>query len=786
MKLDYRNELNQNQFQAVEYCDGPEMVIAGAGSGKTRVLTYKIAYLLEHGYKPNSIMALTFTNKAANEMRCRIENSLGQGYANKLWMGTFHSVFSKLLRLDAERLGYTSDYVIYDQMDSKNLVKSIVKDLGLDEKIYKPGNIQNRISGAKNRLIFAHDYETNKEFLNYDRLKNTPLIYKIYNLYQERLKQSNAMDFDDLLLNTYLLLKNYDDIRDYYGSLIQYLLVDEYQDTNYVQHCIVWLLAQKHQHVCVVGDDAQSIYSFRGANIDNMLKFGKLFAGTKVVKLEQNYRSTQNIVNVANSLIGHNQEQIRKNVFSENECGDKIMVSQTNSDIMEGETTAGYVTRIHAGCNVDYNQIAVLYRTNAQSRIFEEVFRKRGIPYRVYGSLSFYQRKEIKDVLAYCRLVLNTNDEESLKRVINYPARGIGQTTVTRLLESAYANRTSVWNVMQHITEYGVPLNGATIKKLEQFAGMIELFRKGLEGMSAYDFVKMVCNESGISNDLRQDTSPEGMSRVENVNELLAGIQSAAKDKLEESGQNLTLSEYLGSVALLTDQDTEDDSDQSKVTLMTIHAAKGLEFDAVLVVGLEEGLFPGERSAENNRELEEERRLFYVAITRAKKYLYLLYATQRFEYGTTNFKMPSRFLDELDPAYLMTDRRSAKHALYTAGNTYNDNTFYGDRKPLYSGNSYSQKTAKNFLSVESKQQYFAPRQQSAPSFTERPSVSGKTFAQMSANQLCVGQRVEHDRFGYGVIVSLEGEGDSAKAIINFETMGQKTLLLKFARLSVIK
>ncbi|MCQ2059859.1 MAG: exodeoxyribonuclease V subunit gamma [Bacteroidaceae bacterium] len=780
MQIDYQKELNGSQFDAVEYCDGPEMVIAGAGSGKTRVLTYKIAYLIERGYKPSSIMALTFTNKAATEMRNRIEAKLGAGTARHLWMGTFHSIFSRLLRYDADRLGYTADYVIYDQQDSKNLIKTIIKDMGLDEKVYKPASVQSRISMAKNKMIFAHDYAANKDILSFDRYKNVPLIYKVYQNYQERLKQSNAMDFDDLLLNMYLLLKNYPDIQNKFSSEIQYMLVDEYQDTNYVQHCIVWLLTQKYQHVCVVGDDAQSIYSFRGANIDNMLKFTQLYQGTKIVKLEQNYRSTQVIVNAANSIIDHNQDQIKKNVFSQNEIGEKIVLTQTNSDIMESETACSYIMRLHSGLNVDYGQIAILYRTNAQSRKFEEILTRRGIPYRLCGSTSFYQRKEIKDVLAYCRLAINHNDEESFKRIVNYPARKIGDTTVLHLQEAAYANSTSLWQVACNPVSYGAGISAPTIAKLAQFVELIESFANRLDALSAYDFVKTICSESGIFQDLHADLTPEGMSRIENVEELLAGIQSAAKDKLEESGSELTLVEYLNSVTLLTDQDTDKDENTDKVVLMTIHAAKGLEFDAVIIPGLEEDTFPSERSSENMRDLEEERRLFYVAITRARKYLYLMYANSRFEYGTTKFKMPSRFISELDPKYLSADAGSVRRSLNLSGYEPGQQYSQKSERPSY--------TKSTFQSFERKPQStgnFVPRTKKTP-LGQRQTDTVNEYKLLTASQLSVGMRVEHDRFGTGVVLSVEGSGDSTKVIIRFDAMGQKTLLLKFARLAIIK
>lgn len=780
MQIDYQKELNGSQFDAVEYCDGPEMVIAGAGSGKTRVLTYKIAYLIERGYKPSSIMALTFTNKAATEMRNRIEAKLGAGTARHLWMGTFHSIFSRLLRYDADRLGYTADYVIYDQQDSKNLIKTIIKDMGLDEKVYKPASVQSRISMAKNKMIFAHDYAANKDILSFDRYKNVPLIYKVYQNYQERLKQSNAMDFDDLLLNMYLLLKNYPDIQNKYSSEIQYMLVDEYQDTNYVQHCIVWLLTQKYQHVCVVGDDAQSIYSFRGANIDNMLKFTQLYQGTKIVKLEQNYRSTQVIVNAANSIIDHNQDQIKKNVFSQNEIGEKIVLTQTNSDIMESETACSYIMRLHSGLNVDYGQIAILYRTNAQSRKFEEILTRRGIPYRLCGSTSFYQRKEIKDVLAYCRLAINHNDEESFKRIVNYPARKIGDTTVLHLQEAAYANSTSLWQVACNPVSYGAGISATTIAKLAQFVELIESFANRLNALSAYDFVKTIYSESGILQDLHADLTPEGMSRIENVEELLAGIQSAAKDKLEESGSELTLVEYLNSVTLLTDQDTDKDENTDKVVLMTIHAAKGLEFDAVIIPGLEEDTFPSERSSENMRDLEEERRLFYVAITRARKYLYLMYANSRFEYGTTKFKMPSRFISELDPKYLSADAGSVRRSLNLSGYEPGQQYSQKSERPSY--------TKSTFQSFERKPQStgnFVPRTEKTP-LGQRPAGAEHEYKLLTDSQLSVGMRVEHDRFGTGVVLSVEGSGDSTKVIIRFDAMGQKTLLLKFARLAIIK
>ena len=621
--IDYHKELNPSQCDAVLYTEGDSMVIAGAGSGKTRVLTYKIAHLLEEGVDPWAILALTFTNKAAGEMKQRIASRVGENRARYLWMGTFHSIFSRILRSEADKIGYSSNFTIYDQTDSQNLIKSIIREMQLDDKTYKANVVQNRISNAKNRLITASAYVQNADIYKNDQFKKIPMTGKIYERYEQRCRQSDAMDFDDLLLNTFILFREHPDVQERYGSSFKYILVDEYQDTNYAQHCIVWQLTRHGAKVCVVGDDAQSIYSFRGANLDNMLKFSKLYPDAKLFKLEQNYRSTQTIVEAAGSLICKNHAQIPKKVFSENEQGDKIKVLCAHSDLEESEMVVNRLLDLHTFKDVPWSQMAVLYRTNAQSRPLEEALRKRGLPYKIYGGLSFYQRKEIKDVIAYFRMSVNPNDEEAFKRIINYPARGIGQTTVGKILSVAMERGVSLWAVICDPSGFALDINSGTATKLAAFRNMMESFMTDAATSDAQHLSERIVEETGIMRELRADSTIEGVGRRENVEELLADIAQFCQNRIEEGNSHLLMTDYLSEISLMTDQDNETDDDLEKVTLMTVHAAKGLEFDAVFIVGLEENLFPSDMSGDDERQIEEERRLMYVAMTRARKYLTL-------------------------------------------------------------------------------------------------------------------------------------------------------------------
>ena len=607
---DYIEELNEGQRNAVLYNDGPSLVIAGAGSGKTRVLTYKIAYLLENGYQPWNILALTFTNKAAREMKERIARQMGPERARHLWMGTFHSMFLRILHVEAGHIGFTSQFTIYDTADSKSLIRSIIKEMGLDEKVYKPGMVQARISNAKNHLVSPAGYANNKEAYEGDRAAKVPALRDIYQRYWERCRRADAMDFDDLLFYTFLLFRDHPEVLARYQEQFRYILVDEYQDTNFAQHSIVLQLAKNHQHVCVVGDDAQSIYSFRGADIDNILYFTKVYPDTKVFKLEQNYRSTQTIVRAANSLIEKNQWQIRKEVFSEKEKGEAIGVYQAYSDVEEGDIVVNKIAELRREKRYAYSDFAILYRTNAQSRIFEEAMRKRSMPYRIYGGLSFYQRKEIKDVIAYFRLIVNPNDEEAFKRIINYPARGIGDTTVGKIIAAATGHNVSLWTVLCEPLAYGLNFNKGTVGKLQAFRELISAFITDAAEKNAYEIGADIIRQSGIINDVCQDNSPENLSRKENIEELVNGMSDFCAQRQEEGKPNVLLGDFLSEVSLLTDQDSDKDGDDEKITLMTVHSAKGLEFKNVFVVGMEENLFPSGMVGDSPRALEEERRLF--------------------------------------------------------------------------------------------------------------------------------------------------------------------------------
>ena len=769
MDRHYLDELNDGQRAAVLYNDGPSLVIAGAGSGKTRVLTYKIAHLLEQGFDPWNILALTFTNKAAREMKERIARQVGDR-ARYLWMGTFHSIFSRILRIESSFIGFTSNFTIYDSSDSKSLIKSIVKEMQLDDKVYKPGMIQSRISNAKNRLIMPDAYAADGNIFRSDMDAKVPATRDIYRRYWERCKQSDAMDFDDLLVYTYLLFKDCPAIRDKYVAQFHYVLVDEYQDTNYAQHSIVLQLTQERQRVCVVGDDAQSIYSFRGANIDNILKFTQIYRGAKLFKLEQNYRSTQTIVCAANSLIAKNSEQIHKEVFSQKAKGDPIGVFNAYSDVEEGDIVANKINQLHLREGYSYSDFAVLYRTNAQSRIFEEALRKRTLPYKIYGGLSFYQRKEVKDVIAYFRLSVNPNDEEAFKRVLNYPARGIGDTTLNKILGAANEHNVSLWKVLETPLEYGLNINKGTHTKLQGFRELIEGFIRLAQEKDAYEVGSAIVRQSGIMNEIYQDRTPENMSRQENIEELVNGMHDFCATRREEGNGHVMLTDYLSEISLLTDQDTDKEGDTEKITLMTIHSAKGLEFKNVFVVGLEENLFPSQLSMNSYRELEEERRLFYVAITRAEEHCFLSFAKSRFKYGKMEFSSPSRFLKDIDVRYLnvpqeeLTVRRPTENAA-----RFQPSSRFAPR-----------------TEVKIERQRVEPvRPATMPKFTRVSAASPRPSVGSTPSGLQVGNIIEHERFGVGEVTKVEGAGDNCKATVKFRNAGEKQLLLKFARFKVI-
>lgn len=790
----YLETFNPPQRAAVEYCEGPSLVIAGAGSGKTRVLTYKIAYLMEHGYQPWSILALTFTNKAAGEMKDRIAKIVGVDYARMLWMGTFHSIFLRILRQEHEKIGFSSNFTIYDAADSKSLVKSIIKEMELDDKTYKSGTVQGIISNAKNQLVTAEQYASNPANRQSDARHNMAALGQIFLRYCNRCKQSDAMDFDDILLYTYLLFEKHPDVLAKWEQRFRYVLVDEYQDTNFAQHRIVWQLTRQHQHVCVVGDDAQSIYSFRGANIDNILTFQKIYESARLFKLERNYRSTQNIVEAANSLIKKNSRQIQKDIFSENDRGEKLHVMDTHSDIEEAKMVVNAIRGIKRKEGCEYSDFAILYRTNAQSRVFEDTMRKESLPYRIYGGLSFYQRKEIKDVIAYFRLAVNPNDEEAFKRVINYPARGIGQTTVTKILSAATEHEVSLWTVINNPEQYELGVNKGTLMKIAAFREMISSFIENAQKMPANQVGTMIVKQSGIIADIYQDTTPENLSRQENVEELVNGMQDFCDMRMEEGNENISLSDYLSEVSLMSDVDSDKGDDEHKITLMTIHSAKGLEFGTVFVVGLEEGLFPSDMVSGNPREMEEERRLFYVAITRAKTHCYLSYAQCRFRYGQMEFSAPSRFLKDIDPKYL--DRQQS---MFSTRRSMDDEvelpwqrkrSLFGERQETPRPFRPTVPSAKPFPSASP---FFSARPvPSTGTTTARPlsSVSQTTsFPQGTSSHagggLKEGAYILHNRFGRGKVLKVEGTGDNTKATVQFENVGTKQLLLKFAKFEVI-
>lgn len=829
--MDLLNDLNEAQRAAVEYIDGPSLVIAGAGSGKTRVLTYKIAYLLSQGMKPWSIMALTFTNKAAREMKERIGKLVGNDLAQHLYMGTFHSIFSRILRAEAEHIGFNNNFTIYDESDSRSLIKAIVKEMGLDDKKYKPAAVHAKISMAKNNLMSAGAYESDAAIFEQNKRAQMPEVGKIFVAYVQRCKQANAMDFDDLLTLTYQLFREHEDIRHKYAARFDYVLVDEYQDTNHVQMSIVMQLCQEKQRVCAVGDDSQSIYSFRGANIDNILNFQRQFQGTRLFKLEQNYRSTQTIVEAANSLIKHNRNQIPKDVFSENAKGEKIQYKPAYSDKEEAAIVAKDVKRIRREDGCQYSDFAILYRTNSQSRSFEEEFRKQGIPYRIYGGLSFYQRKEIKDIIAYFRLVANPDDEEAIKRIINYPARGIGATTVLKIADCAHQNQVSFWEVIGAPERYGLAVNKGTMNKLETFRLLISSFIERAQTTDVYELGDAIIKESGISQDIMSGKDADDLARQENLEEFLSGMSAFVEERREEGKfDELFLQDYLQDVALLTDADSDGDKDEPRVSLMTVHAAKGLEFPTVFVVGLEENIFPSPLSAASLRELEEERRLLYVAITRAEKHCILTNAKNRWRYGKMEFDNPSRFIDEIDGKLIdcldeaggslfgsMSDqpewaraqrpRRPWEDAEQPRYSSRYQNSkpvasqFVADPKPSLfddepetsrtSGrSSLSEGNFKSVRALNAAKRYMEahsshPASRGTGSSAASVSSSTASSAGSSSCGLQEGMKIEHQRFGRGTVLKIEGTGENTKATVEFVHSGTKQLLLKYAKFTLV-
>ncbi len=849
--MDLLNDLNEAQRAAVEYIDGPSLVIAGAGSGKTRVLTYKIAYLLSQGMKPWSIMALTFTNKAAREMKERIGKLVGNDLAQHLYMGTFHSIFSRILRAEAEHIGFNNNFTIYDESDSRSLIKAIVKEMGLDDKKYKPAAVHAKISMAKNNLMSAAAYESDAAIFEQNKRAQMPEVGKIFVAYVQRCKQANAMDFDDLLTLTYQLFREHEDIRHKYAARFDYVLVDEYQDTNHVQMSIVMQLCQEKQRVCAVGDDSQSIYSFRGANIDNILNYQRQFQGTRLFKLEQNYRSTQTIVEAANSLIKHNRNQIPKDVFSENAKGEKIQYKPAYSDKEEAAIVAKDVKRIRREDGCQYSDFAILYRTNAQSRSFEEEFRKQGIPYRIYGGLSFYQRKEIKDIIAYFRLVANPDDEEAIKRIINYPARGIGATTVQKIADCAHQNQVSFWEVIGAPERYGLAVNKGTMNKLETFRLLISSFIERAQTTDVYELGDAIIKESGISQDIMSGKDADDLARQENLEEFLSGMSAFVEERREEGRfDELFLQDYLQDVALLTDADSDGDKDEPRVSLMTVHAAKGLEFPTVFVVGLEENIFPSPLSAASLRELEEERRLLYVAITRAEKHCILTNAKNRWRYGKMEFDNPSRFIDEIDGKLIdcldeaggslfgsMSESRLGSRSGSMFGSRADSmsdqpewaraqrprrpwedaeqprySSRYQNSKPVASQfvadpkpslfddepetsrtpgrSSLSEGNFKSVRALNAAKRYMETHSSHSASRgtgSSAASVSSSTASSAGSSScgLQEGMKIEHQRFGRGTVLKIEGTGENTKATVEFVHSGTKQLLLKYAKFTVV-
>lgn len=813
--MDLLNDLNDAQRAAVEYIDGPSLVIAGAGSGKTRVLTYKIAYLLSQGMKPWSIMALTFTNKAAREMKERIGKLVGDDLAQHLYMGTFHSIFSRILRAEAEHIGFNNNFTIYDESDSRSLLKAIIKEMGLDDKTYKPAAVHARISMAKNNLVTAEAYDSDPAILEQNKRAKMPAIGKIYVAYVQRCRQANAMDFDDLLMLTFQLFRDHEEIRQKYAGRFDYILVDEYQDTNHVQMSIVMQLCKEKLRVCAVGDDSQSIYSFRGANIDNILNYQKQLPGTQLFKLEQNYRSTQTIVEAANSLIHHNRNQIQKEVFSKNDKGEKILYKPAYSDKEEALIVAKNIQRIKRQDDCGYDQFAILYRTNAQSRSFEEEFRKQGIPYRIYGGLSFYQRKEIKDIIAYFRLVANPDDEEAFKRIINYPARGIGATTVMKIADCAHLNQVSFWEVIGNVEHYGLNVNKGTQTKLENFRLLISSFIDRSHTLDVYELGDAIIRESRISEDIMSGKNADDLARQENLEEFLSGMQTFVAGRQEEGRMDEAyLTDYLQDVALLTDADSEGEKDEPRVSLMTIHAAKGLEFATVFVVGLEENIFPSPLAAVSVRELEEERRLLYVAITRAEKHCILTNAKNRFRYGKMEFDNPSRFIDEIDASLIEGGEETPESSFgggrssfggygssrYGSDNRYGSDGGYGGRMPWDRDRSGYRRDYQNskpvasqfmadpkpgFKSVRAVNAVHRIMGDTASSSSVALAGSSTSKASSAAGSLSEGCRIEHQRFGIGTVLKIEGTGENTKATVEFQNAGTKQLLLKFAKFTIL-
>lgn len=795
----YLDELNDHQRAAVVYTDGPSLVVAGAGAGKTRVLTYKIAYLMENGYMPWSILALTFTNKAAREMKERIARQVGEERARYLWMGTFHSIFSRILRAEAELVGFSSSFTVYDASDSRNLLKTLIKEMRLDEKVYKPAIVQSRISNAKNRLLLPDAYRADSCLCEADAEAKMPVIGEIYRRYQERLRQSGVMDFDDLLMYTWLLFQRHPEVCARYADRFQYVLVDEYQDTNYAQHCIVQQLTGQHRRLCVVGDDAQSIYSFRGANIDNILQFTRLYPEARLFKLEQNYRSTQTIVKAANSLIAKNHDQIRKEVFSENALGEPLTLTEAYSDVEEGEIVANQIQRLHMHDGYTYNDMAILYRTNVQSRIFEEALRKRSIPYRIYGGLSFYQRKEIKDVIAYFRLAVNPHDEEAFKRVLNYPARGIGDTTLAKLQQAAAEHHVSMWTVISDPLAYGLNLQKGTHARLQGFRTLIAGFMEGVTTKDASVIGMEIIRQSGIANELCQDRSPENLSRQENVEELVNAMNDFCLTRREEGHAHVALTDYLSEVALLTDQDGSEKADSPQLTLMTIHSAKGLEFRNVFVVGLEENLFPSPMAGASLRAVEEERRLLYVAITRAEDHCFLSYAKSRFKYGKQEFSHPSRFLQDIDSRFLKLPQKDRLERNVAEGverfrremqdrlsRPMEREDRYGSRRDegasMFDGGPVPEVSRPFVKPASPRNLRRIPAADAAATAAPAASVA----CAGTAKGLKVGALIRHERFGVGEVTHLEGKGDNTKATVAFRNAGTKQLLLKYARFTVME
>ena len=808
--MDLLNDLNDAQRAAVEYIDGPSLVIAGAGSGKTRVLTYKIAYLLSQGMKPWSIMALTFTNKAAREMKERIGKLVGDDLAQHLYMGTFHSIFSRILRAEAEHIGFNNNFTIYDESDSRSLLKAIIKEMGLDDKAYKPAAVHARISMAKNNLVTAESYDSDPAILEQNKRAKMPAIGKIYVAYVQRCRQANAMDFDDLLMLTFQLFREHEEIRQKYAGRFDYILVDEYQDTNHVQMSIVMQLCKEKLRVCAVGDDSQSIYSFRGANIDNILNYQKQLPGTQLFKLEQNYRSTQTIVEAANSLIHHNRNQIQKEVFSKNDKGEKILYKPAYSDKEEALIVAKNIQRIKRQDDCGYDQFAILYRTNAQSRSFEEEFRKQGIPYRIYGGLSFYQRKEIKDIIAYFRLVANPDDEEAFKRIINYPARGIGAATVMKIADCAHQNQVSFWEVIGNIEHYGLNVNKGTQTKLENFRLLISSFIDRSHTLDVYELGDAIIRESRISEDIMSGKNADDLARQENLEEFLSGMQTFVAGRQEEGRMDEAyLTDYLQDVALLTDADSEGEKDEPRVSLMTIHAAKGLEFATVFVVGLEENIFPSPLAAISVRELEEERRLLYVAITRAEKHCILTNAKNRFRYGKMEFDNPSRFIDEIDASLIEGGEETPESSFgggrnsyggYGSSSRYGSEGGYGGRMPWDRDRSGYRRDYQNakpvasqfmadpkpgFKSVRAVNAVHRIMGDTASSSSVASAGSSTSKASSAAGSLSEGCRIEHQRFGIGRVLKIEGTGENTKATVEFQNAGTKQLLLKFAKFTIL-